>query len=278
MVRLTNWLKAGFLAASLVLVSSQGQSANLQSLQDIAKQLAAELVEAMRQENRVAMVSPDLSAVGLGPFDTEVVTQHIEMALERELTGWDFHLIDQSAFQAWIDYSSGPSSNPFDPRVQVEAAKDAGIDALLVTRVTNLGDAYRVYIDALDIHQDGAGIFKSKSYLFSPIELMSENVVIDRRRGVIWAKGVGYPNKSFPKPVWNKSAETAAIIYAKAKLAEIVSGGRLESKTVVRNFQLISDEIKTHLVAELPRSHQVGATLFGDEGVAMVVVEMSLDK
>ncbi len=278
MIRITKLPKALLLSVLLLAMPTPSQSANIENLEIISKKLATELVEFLSLENRVAMVRPDLSAVGLGPFDTEVVTQNIEMALEQELTGWDFNLIEQSAFQAWIDYSAGSSSNAFDPRVQVEAAKDAGIDALLVTRITNLGAAYRVYLDVLDIHQDGAGFFKTKSYLFSPMEFMTENVVVDRRRGVIWAKGVGYPNRSFPKPVWNKSAETAAIIYAKAKLAEVVSGGRLESKTVVRNFQLISNEIKTHLVAELPRSHQVGATLFGDQGVAMVVVEMSLDK
>jgi hypothetical protein len=278
MDKVTNWLKAGCLTASLLLVSFPSESANLESLENISKKLAAELVEFLTEEDNVAMVRPDLSAVGLEPFEAEVVTQQIEMALERELTDWDFVLIDQSAFQAWIDYSSGPTSNPFDPRTQVEAAKDARIDALLVTRITNVGDAYRVYVDALDIHDDGAGIFKTKSYMFSANAFMKENVVVDRRRGVIWAKGIGYPNKTFPKPLWNKHAETAAIIDAKSKLAHLVADGKLTSETVVRNNQFISDEKRTRLVTTLPKAHQVGRTVYNKDGLAEVVVQMQLDR
>jgi hypothetical protein len=93
---------------------------------------------------------------------------------------------------------------------------------------------------------------------------------------VLRVKGFGAANKAFPKQVWKKSAEEAAIVDAQAKLIEVVEGFKLESKTFVKNYQISKDEKVKEIKGKLKRVKKVGKTVYPTDDTAEVVVQIDL--
>ncbi len=85
---------------------------------------------------------------------------------------------------------------------------------------------------------------------------MAETVVVDWRRGVFEAKGVGYTNRCFLITVQNKWVETADIIDATAKSAYLFSSARLEAHTLVQNLEFVSAEKRCSMETELQKAQR----------------------
>lgn len=99
---------------------------------------------------------------------------------------------------------------------------------------------------------------------------------MDWKRKVLRVKGFGVANKTFPKSVWKKSAEEAAILDAQSKLTEMVEGFELESKTFVKNYQVSKDEKIKEIRGKLKRVKKIGKTIYPTDDTAEVVVQIDL--
>jgi len=100
--------------------------------------------------------------------------------------------------------------------------------------------------------------------------------VINWDKKTIRAKGFGGANKSFPRHVWQKSAEEAARMDAQARLLEMSDGLKIESTTFFRNYQTILDRKVKEVKGELGRTRQVGKTMYPTADTAEVVMEVNL--
>jgi hypothetical protein len=93
---------------------------------------------------------------------------------------------------------------------------------------------------------------------------------------VLRVTGFGAANKSFPKNVWRKSAEEAAIVDAQSKLIEVVQGFQMESKTFVKNYQISKDEKIKEIKGKLRDVKKIGKTVYPTDDTAEVVVQIDL--
>ena len=100
--------------------------------------------------------------------------------------------------------------------------------------------------------------------------------VMDWDDKIIRVKGFGAANKSFPKSVWKKSAEEAAIIDAQSKLIELVDGFELQSKTFVKNYQISKDEKIKKIKGNLRNVKKVGKTVYPTDDTAEVLIQLDL--
>lgn len=103
-----------------------------------------------------------------------------------------------------------------------------------------------------------------------------KNGTINWRTKVIQVKGWGAANKSFPKYVWKKSAEEAAIVDAQTKLLEFVNGLKLHSKVFVKNYQVSSATTLKEIKGRLRYARQIGKTIYPTEDTAEVVFQLNL--
>jgi hypothetical protein len=87
-------------------------------------------------------------------------------------------------------------------------------------------------------------------------------------------KGFGAANQKFPKSVWRKSAEEAAIIDAQTKLLEFVDGLKINSKTFVENYQIVADEKIKEIKGRLKGALKVGKTSYPTEDTAEVILKL----
>ena len=108
------------------------------------------------------------------------------------------------------------------------------------------------------------------------VEKISDGI-IDWDDKIIRVKGFGAANKSFPKSVWKKSAEEAAIVDAQAKLVELIDGFELQSKTFVKNYQVSKDEKIKEIKGKLRRVNKVGKTFYPTDDTAEVLVQVDLN-
>jgi hypothetical protein len=97
---------------------------------------------------------------------------------------------------------------------------------------------------------------------------------IDWARKTISVKGFGAANQKFPKSVWRKSAEEAAIIDAQTKLLEFVDGLKINSKTFVENYQIVADEKIKEIKGMLKGALKVGKTSYPTEDTAEVILKL----
>jgi len=97
---------------------------------------------------------------------------------------------------------------------------------------------------------------------------------IDWARKTISVKGFGAANQKFPKSVWRKSAEEAAIIDAQTKLLEFVDGLKINSKTFVENYQIVADEKIKEIKGRLKGALKVGKTSYPTEDTAEVILKL----
>jgi len=93
---------------------------------------------------------------------------------------------------------------------------------------------------------------------------------------VLRVKGFGAANKAFPKNVWKKSAEEAAIVDAQAKLIELIDGFALQSKTFIKNYQVSKDEKIKEIKGKLRHVKKVGTTIYPTNDTAEVVLQVDL--
>jgi hypothetical protein len=107
------------------------------------------------------------------------------------------------------------------------------------------------------------------------VEKISDGI-IDWDDRIIRVRGFGAANKSFPKSVWKKSAEEAAIVDAQAKLVELIDGFEIQSKTFVKNYQISKDEKIKEIKGKLRRVEKVGKTIYPTDDTAEVVVQIDL--
>jgi len=97
---------------------------------------------------------------------------------------------------------------------------------------------------------------------------------IDWKRKLIRVKGFGAANKTFPKNVWKKSAEEAAIVDAQVKLIELIEGLKIESKTFIKNYQVLKDEKIKEIKGNLKNVRKSGKTMYPTGATAEVVLEL----
>jgi len=97
---------------------------------------------------------------------------------------------------------------------------------------------------------------------------------IDWARKTISVKGFGAANQKFPRSIWRKSAEEAAIIDAQTKLLEFVDGLKINSKTFVENYQVVADEKIKEIKGRLRGALKVGKTKYPTEDTAEVILKL----
>jgi len=109
------------------------------------------------------------------------------------------------------------------------------------------------------------------------IENITENAYVDWTNGVIKAKGVGYPSQYSEGTIAQKKLEArqAAKTEALRKLAEAVNRIRIDGKTLVRDFQVKDEAVRSRIQAFVKNCAEKEVTYFPD-GKCEVVVEASL--
>jgi hypothetical protein len=105
----------------------------------------------------------------------------------------------------------------------------------------------------------------------------SQNGSINWKTKIIQVKGWGAASKSFPRYVWKKNAEEAALADARTKLLEFVDGLEVSSKIAIKNYQVESQSIKNQIQNKLLRSaRKIGRTVYPTENTAEVVLQLNL--
>lgn len=107
-------------------------------------------------------------------------------------------------------------------------------------------------------------------------ELVREGIV-DWDRKIIRVQGFGAASRLFPRHVWKKSAEEAAIVDAQTKLVEMIDGFKLDSKTFVTNYQISKDEKIKEIKGKLKYVESVRKTTYPTEDTAEVVLQLTLE-
>jgi len=146
---------------------------------------------------------------------------------------------------------------------------------LIIVKEEEQGRRFCIWITANVIPADIDEFIEKATY--SHIE-RTKDVTLDWKGKIIKVKGFGGANKSFPRHVWKKSAEEAAIVDAQAKLIEFIDGFALESKTFVKNHQLSRDEKIKEIRGQLKNVKKVGITTYPTDDTAEVMMEMSLQE
>lgn len=99
---------------------------------------------------------------------------------------------------------------------------------------------------------------------------------INWSRGLVVAKGIGAPpRKYYGKPQARPTALRAAQLDAMRNILEAVQGVRIDSKTTVKNFSVVSDTISAQ-VEGLVQGAKVIKQEYMSDGTVEVFVEMSL--
>ncbi len=101
---------------------------------------------------------------------------------------------------------------------------------------------------------------------------------IDWETGIVRAKGLGVPPDSVDNPTQRRAmAKRAARIVAYQRLLEITQGIRIDSRTVVKNLMVESEEITAQVKGIVKGAQVVKEQPFTD-GSFEVTVEMNLNK
>ena len=165
----------------------------------------------------------------------------------------------------------------------INSLTGAYLYGLKITKESELGREVCVWIEAKvkpdEVNKLIADKISSVSHSVSKSN-SSERIgdgEIDWNRMIIWVKGFGGANKTFPKHVWRKSAEEAAIVDAQTKLIEIINGLKIHSKTFVRNYQISLDEKVKEIKGRLQNVRKAGATNYPTEDTAEVIMELDIE-
>ncbi len=101
---------------------------------------------------------------------------------------------------------------------------------------------------------------------------------IDWETGVVRAKGLGVPPDSVDNPTQRRAmAKRAARIVAYQRLLEITQGIKIDSRTLVKNLMVESEEIAAEVKGIVKGAQVVNEQPFSD-GSFEVTVEMNLNK
>ncbi len=101
---------------------------------------------------------------------------------------------------------------------------------------------------------------------------------IDWETGIVRAKGLGVPPDSVDNPTQRRAmAKRAARIVAYQRLLEITQGIKIDSRTLVKNLMVESEEITAQVKGIVKGAQVVKEQPFAD-GSFEVTVEMSLNK
>lgn len=99
---------------------------------------------------------------------------------------------------------------------------------------------------------------------------------INWSKGLVVAKGIGAPPRQhYGKPQARPTALRAARLDAMRNILEAVQGVRIDSKTTVKNFSVVSDTISAQ-VEGLVQGAKVVKQEYMSDGTVEVIVEMSL--
>lgn len=157
--------------------------------------------------------------------------------------------------------------------------QDQGKDLNLTIKAVPIRDVDIDQLTSVSVRMDKANIPKKLLLCLEDTQVSVEHFqtgTVDWDRKVIRVKGWGAANKSFPKPVWKKSAEEAAIVDAQTKLVELVAGLNIKSKVFIKNYQVSSDEKVKEVKGRLRHARKVGKTVYPSEDIAEVVFELNL--
>lgn len=155
----------------------------------------------------------------------------------------------------------------------------------LLTVPVDEADRVRQYIKEATLSKENKKRLAEAKREKEDAEKKEQDMVIEKIRDgemdwgkkVIRVKGFGAANKTFPKHVWQKSAEEAAMVDAQAKLVEVVDGFKLESKTFMKNYQVESDEKIKIIKGSLSNVRKVGKTIYPTPDTAEVTLELTLE-
>jgi hypothetical protein len=99
---------------------------------------------------------------------------------------------------------------------------------------------------------------------------------INWTNGVIRAKGVGAPpEKYYGKPNARPMAIRAAKLDAMRNILEVVNGVRIDSRTIVKDFEIQRDEIYSQVTGMIRGARQIDEEYMSD-GTVEVIVEVNM--
>ncbi|MGD9212904.1 MAG: LPP20 family lipoprotein [Desulfobacteraceae bacterium] len=120
--------------------------------------------------------------------------------------------------------------------------------------------------------QDISDLFNQMEFVKDKIESLQSGEM-NWSKGLARVKGMGLANPNFPVPLQKRSAEEAARMDAQAKLVELTNDLKIKVTTHSKN-NMVEEDIKTReFEGVLHGAHQVGETIFNDDGTAEVVME-----
>ncbi len=95
---------------------------------------------------------------------------------------------------------------------------------------------------------------------------------------VITVKGFGAANQKFPRAVWKKSAEEAAVIDAQLRLVENVQGALVKSQAEVEAYTVVHSSGSKKVEGWLRSARKVGKTVYPTENTAEVLYQVKIKK
>ena len=136
-------------------------------------------------------------------------------------------------------------------------------------KVDNIGNQLN------EIGENIKKLFQGQEHKRDSIEYFSQGE-INWSKELIRVKGYGAPNMNFSPPARNLSAQEAARIEAQTKLLEMIGGFKIESKTLMKNFEIKSDEKIKNVKGIIKGAYQIGNTVYHEDGTAEVTVEVNI--